>query len=513
MGTTAGMVGEITAVLGADAVTVNSHRLRAEMVNSLGLQRNIVAICYPSSTAEVQEIIRIAVKYQVAVYPVSRGMNIGYGDKMPAGQGQILVNLERMKIIREFNGELGYAVIEPGVTQQQLFQYLIDHNQPFWMDATGAGVDASIIGNTLEGGFGHTRLGNHRAEIAGLEVVLGTGEILETGDFPAIGPDLSGIFVQSNFGVVTAMKVKLLPVPEHYESFVVKIEKDELLEPLVAQINTLRAKNVLTSLVHIANATRSLVTTKTFPEGFENDRVSCTQALELMNSGALVKIGYWTAIGSLSGTKPVVAAHRQILKRCFSKIGTVKFFTDKKISRVEKVLSLSLFDKIMAIAKLKDSIQTLKYIHGLGKGIPSNKALDNIIWRVKDQKDLGLIWLSPVVASSPVEIRRMMEIVAGEFAGTDFEMPVTLTSVTHDKMVAIFSIIFDKNKSEDVVKAHNLYFTATAKLKQSGIYMYRSSILAMKDIDYHHVGKKTVLRQLKDVFDPQGIIAPGRYIS
>ncbi|MEN8256885.1 MAG: hypothetical protein ABFS09_03380 [Thermodesulfobacteriota bacterium] len=167
----------------------------------------------------------------------------------------------------------------------------------------------------------------------------------------------------------------------------------------------------------------------------------------------------------------------------------------------------------MPVESLAESIQSLKYIHHLGKGIPSNKALDNITWRLKDKKDLGLIWLSPVLPSSPKKIRLMLDIVSREFAATDFEMPVTLTSVTADKMVAIFSIIFDKKKSDDVAKAHELYSTATAKLKESGIHMYRSSILAMKHVAYHDQGKDTVLRQLKDVLDPQGIIAPGRYIS
>lgn len=227
------MVAEVTGTLGSEAVVVSDKKLHDEMANTLGLHRNIPAIFYPSSTTDVREIVRSAARHHVAIYPISRGMNIGYGDKLPAGDGHVLINLERMIAIREVNEELGYAVIEPGVTQQQLFKHLTTHEIPFWMDATGAGVGASIIGNTLEGGFGHTRLGNHRAEIAGVEAVLGSGEILHSGDFPNIGPDLSGIFVQSNFGIVTAMKVKLLPVPEHYESFVVKVDNDELLEPLV----------------------------------------------------------------------------------------------------------------------------------------------------------------------------------------------------------------------------------------------------------------------------------------
>ena len=50
-----------------------------------------------------------------------------------------------------------------------------------WMDATGAGPDCSIIGNTLERGFGHTPYGDHFAHVCALEVVLADGSVLSTG--------------------------------------------------------------------------------------------------------------------------------------------------------------------------------------------------------------------------------------------------------------------------------------------------------------------------------------------
>ncbi len=507
------MIADVVDALGPEFVVESAEELDVEMANTLGLQRRIPAIIYPSSTSDVRTIVKIALKHHVALYPISRGMNIGYGDKLPSGEGHVLLNLQKMNAIREVNKELGYAIIEPGVTQKQLHHYLTEHKLPFWMDATGAGVEASIVGNTLDGGFGHTRLGNHRAEIAGVEAVLGTGEILQAGDFPNIGPDLNGLFVQSNFGVVTAMKVKMLPKPEHYESFVVKVDNDEDLEALVKKISRLRAENVLTSLVHIANATRALVTTKTFPQGFEEKSVTCNQALELMNKGALLKMGYWTAIGSISGPKRVVAAHRHVISKELKKVGEVKFFTDTKIRRIENFLSLPLIDKVLPVKSISESIESLKYIHHLGKGIPSDKALDNIIWRVKDKKDLGLIWLSPSVPSTPQKIRQMLDLVSREFERTGFEMPVTLTSVTDDKLVAIFSIIFDKSKSQEVTRAHDLYFAATKELKKIDVHMYRSSILAMGKIEYQQQGKEAVLKQLKNVLDPQNIISPNRYIS
>ena len=55
------------------------------------------------------------------------------------------------------------------------------------MDATGASPDCSIIGNTMERGFGHTPMGDHCANACGFEVVLPTGECIETGFAPFRG--------------------------------------------------------------------------------------------------------------------------------------------------------------------------------------------------------------------------------------------------------------------------------------------------------------------------------------
>ncbi len=63
--------------------------------------------------------------------------------------------------IIEVNEDLGFAVIEPGVTQGQLAQYLRENKSSLMLDVTGAGHDASIVGNILQ-----RDLGIHRMEIA-----------------------------------------------------------------------------------------------------------------------------------------------------------------------------------------------------------------------------------------------------------------------------------------------------------------------------------------------------------
>src|SRR5207237_1638110 len=123
----------------------------------------------------------IARERRVAVHSSWRGKNWGYGDATPMGENQVSLDLRRMNRIIEVNRGLCYAVVEPGVTQGQLYDYLRDHKTGLWMDSSGAGREASIIGNTLERGFGHTRYGDHLLSICGMQVVLADGRVLNTG--------------------------------------------------------------------------------------------------------------------------------------------------------------------------------------------------------------------------------------------------------------------------------------------------------------------------------------------
>src|SRR4051794_18571226 len=111
-----------------------------------------LAILFPDTAAQVQAVVRMAAQARIGVYPISRGKNWGYGDACAMRDNQVILDLRRMNRILEVNTKLGYVVIEPGVTQGQLHQYLADNNIPLWMDSSGAGLDASIIGNVLERG-------------------------------------------------------------------------------------------------------------------------------------------------------------------------------------------------------------------------------------------------------------------------------------------------------------------------------------------------------------------------
>jgi 4-cresol dehydrogenase (hydroxylating) len=135
----------------------------------------------------------------------------------------VIVDLGRMNRILDINNELAYVVLEPGVTQRQLHEHLKVEGIPLALNPTGAGPDCSILGNTLERGFGIGPNGDHFLAQCGMEVVLGNGEILRTGsgttqtrkhDVTRGVGRTDGIFTQSNYGIVTKMGVWPAPVPK-----------------------------------------------------------------------------------------------------------------------------------------------------------------------------------------------------------------------------------------------------------------------------------------------------------
>src|SRR5450432_4664741 len=168
-------------VVGPENVITDSSSLRTAETGTFASSHRIPAIVRPANRAEVQECLRIANRSGTPVYPISSGKNWGYGSSVPAADGCVLLDLGRMNRIVDFSEELGYVTVEPGVTQAQLYAFLQDRGSALWMDSTGASPDCSLIGNTVERGFGHTPYGDHFANSCGLQVVLADGDVIDTG--------------------------------------------------------------------------------------------------------------------------------------------------------------------------------------------------------------------------------------------------------------------------------------------------------------------------------------------
>ena len=252
------------SLVGPEHVITDLAALDSAAKATFKTAHRVTAILRPATRDQVCECVRIASRFHIPLYPLSTGKNFGYGSGAPTADACIL-DLSRMNRIVEFDEKLAYATIEPGVTQRQLYEYLRARGARLWIDATGASPDCSIIGNTVERGFGHTPYGDHFAHVCGIEVVLASGEIVNTGfaRFPhakaapvyrwGVGPVLDGLFSQSNLGIVTRMTVWLMPIPEHFEACFFRCDRDEDLPPLIDALRPLRLNGTLPGAAHIVN--------------------------------------------------------------------------------------------------------------------------------------------------------------------------------------------------------------------------------------------------------------------
>ncbi|MBK7962746.1 MAG: FAD-dependent oxidoreductase [Bdellovibrionales bacterium] len=115
---------ELLPFLRDDQIITDSTDLERMSRSTLPEQTRPNLIVFPESTEEVQKIVRISNQHKIPLWYVSTGKNWGYGCKAAPYQGGITLILERMKKIIEVNEDLGYVVVEPGVTYSQLNSYL-----------------------------------------------------------------------------------------------------------------------------------------------------------------------------------------------------------------------------------------------------------------------------------------------------------------------------------------------------------------------------------------------------
>lgn len=200
----------------------------------------------PASVEEIQAIMRIANSLRIPLYPISCGRNLAFGGSAPNQPGCVTVDLKRMNRIIEVNAKQGYCLVEPGVSYYDLYNYLRENDIPLMLSVPDPGW-GSVLGNALDKGSGYTsaRYRNHFDTHCGMEVVLANGEIIRTGNggLPGskawqtfkfgYGPELGGLFCQSNFGIVTKMGFWLMPRPESFFEGVIECKKADDLPAII----------------------------------------------------------------------------------------------------------------------------------------------------------------------------------------------------------------------------------------------------------------------------------------
>lgn len=502
---------QVQKVIGSENCRLSGSVVAQISENTLGFYKAALGIVFPQSITALKELLQICNFHRISIHAISQGKNVGYGDMTPAQDYQLIVSLSGLNQISDYNPDDGSITVGPGVTQQQLCDFLVENGGRFWADMTGASPGASIVGNTIEAGFGHTPLGDHRKHILGMECVLINGQEFNCCDMPAPGPDLAQLFIQTNYAIVTALKIPLFKVPEVALTYTISFDTDEQLFSGLDCLRELKLSGLVESLVHIGNSTRSLMTSFTFPDEIDKSQtLSESDCRQILKNRLGLDPGAWTAVGCLYGYKLEVQEKAVHLENALKKYGRIRFLSDIKINLIERFINWKVFNKSKRIQFIKKSFSTLKAIHGIMRGTPSATPSKNILWRNKSTDHCGLIWHSPVATNNKEQIQELIHEHRQIFAKYGFEMPVTLTMVSSRKVILVFNINFDRCSVNDVQRAHGLYKELAQITQMSGNQSYRYSLLG-QPVRGLTSTKSQILLDLKRVFDPFNLLAPGRY--
>ena len=182
----------------------------------------------PKDAKEVSEILKIANEENIPVIPRGGGGD-EFGGSKPIGDGGIVLDMKRMNNVVNLDEDNLVVTVEAGISWGKLNEYLCHFDLYTGCMGPGSGMTASVGGGISHhsvGGGGCAKYGTCTNQLVSLEVVLPTGDIIETGSqankFSKIpfnrfgnGPDLAGLFCGDNgiMGVKTKVSLQVFPRP------------------------------------------------------------------------------------------------------------------------------------------------------------------------------------------------------------------------------------------------------------------------------------------------------------
>lgn len=178
------------------------------------------AVIWPISRTEVSTILRYANEHKIPVTGWGAGSSLE-GNPIPLNKGVVL-DFSKMNRILEIRDSDFQADVEPGLIYRDLNEKLRHRGLFFPPDPGANATIGGMIANNASG-TRTVRYGSTRANILRLSVVLAGGEIIETGSRSSktsSGYDLINLFVGSEgtLGIIVQATVRLTGMPEEFSS-------------------------------------------------------------------------------------------------------------------------------------------------------------------------------------------------------------------------------------------------------------------------------------------------------
>ncbi len=198
------------------------------------------AVVRPGSTADVSAVMRVLQAASVPVVPLGGGSGL---TGATAAEGAVMLSLTRLNRIRAINPQARTATVEAGVVLQSLHEALEDRGLsfPLWFGARGTAQIGGCLA-TNAGGSNVLRYGNARALCLGVEAVLPDGRVMDL--LSGLHKDNSGydlrdllIGSEGTLAIITAATLKLQPRPRARATAAIALPG---LAPALDLLNTLQ---------------------------------------------------------------------------------------------------------------------------------------------------------------------------------------------------------------------------------------------------------------------------------
>jgi len=424
------------------------------------------------------------------------------------------------------------AVIEPGVTQGQLYDFLQANCPELTFNVTGSARDTSIIGNALDRGVGY--FGPRKDDLFGLEVVCGSGQVIRTGfrrlgdDSPladshpnGLGPMLDGLFSQGNFGIVTSACFRLLPRRPKEVAVSLALRNSVDLAAFIDELCRLKRDGLLASVTHIGNKARSQVSLMYGMTQYLEQSCGFKPAAALIEAERALRLvapSEWTSLGAVTGNQGQVRAALGEIKQRMRKLARVMVVSAGLLDigfKLTHALRFMPFARANAAA-----ISAIRPLHGLALGVPTDAAIDNLLWKFGrsdlqavdlDQSNCGLLFISPALPQDGALVTQ----VIGELNAIGLEhghtLYITVNIETPTSLVAIINLLYNRSEADAVDKAHRCADALLAHIHANGLEVYRARTDMMAELVARDPEYWKLVRNLKQTLDPDNVIAPGRY--
>lgn len=469
------------------------------------------AVC-PDSTDQLSSVLRVANKYKIPLWHFSRGKNLGYGGPAPRVNGSVALDLHKLDKIIEVNDEYHYAVVEPGVTFIQLYEYCVEHKKKVWPSTPSLGW-GSVIGNTVDRGMGFGMNYTHHQCVAGIEVMLPDGDVVRTGQWGissspsaflskfTFGPSLEGLFFQSNLGVVTKMSLWLTPQPQAYMccSFSMPLFTD--LEVMVDVFGEMKRNGTVQSCVWFTSLIETLCIMGRREDYWTGEGPVPDWRLEELRQET--GFGHWYARWGLYGPKRIVEAQFEEIKSVLARRAPTGTIAGNLYAHPEE-------DGRLDATTVPDQDGQMFV------GIPSLWSLPLINWPISKGKKDGKAAhgdYAPVIPSNGKLLMEWMEVSKPICEANGVELMADF--FMHERHVVLMNMFtWDQTDKTQKEKMERLYYGLYEEAKKRGYGMYRGHVNHMDLIanlnDFNNHAYNRFVEKIKDAIDPNGILGPGK---